>query len=242
MVKMFSEGRRTAASFGCIVLSLLPVLVGCDRRTVIRVGPSQFVRTPAAARDAVRRLKAENGGQLPKGGVVIEFDDGEYRLDAPLELDAGDSGSPLAPVVWKAKNRGRATFSGAMAIGPWKNVADAKVLSLIPAAARESVLVADVPDALEIPDFHGGSEEMYSKRLNFPLWLYQGDRRLGLARFPNRPSNPREYRPGYIFTGDLTQGKQGAEFKLENQQEKLVAWMREPDLWVYGLFLHDYAI
>jgi hypothetical protein len=120
-------------------------------------------------------------------------------------------------------------------------VSDPKVLSLMPVKVRGSVLVADIPSEIEIPDFHGGSEEMYSKRLNFPLWIYQGDRRLDLARFPNRPSNPREYRPGYIFTGDLTQGKQGAEFKLENQQEKLVAWMREPDLWVYGLFLHDYA-
>lgn len=231
----FAAAAAVGVAFSCFLL------VGCDERTVVRVDPSGAVRTPAAARDAVRRLKAANGGRLPKGGVTVEFADGEYRLDAPLELDAQDSGAPDAPVVWKARNRGRVTFSGARTLGPWTKASDPKALELLPAAVRARVLVADVPAGLEIPDFHGGSEEMYSKRLNFPLWLYQDGRRLDCARYPNRPPDPRELKPGYIFTSFLTHGKQGAEFKLRNLHEKLVTWSREPDLWAYGLFLHEYA-
>ena len=217
------------------------VLCGCDEQVVIRVDPAGPVRTPLAARDAVRALRAKNGGRLPAGGVTVEFADGDYRLDEPLALDARDAGEPGAPVVWKAARRGRVTFSGALPLGGWARPSDPKALALLPAKAKDRVLVATVPDGVEIPDFHGGSEEMYSRRLNFPLWLYQDGRRLDCARYPNRPPDPRELKPGYLFTGFLTKGKQGAEFRLRNLREKLAVWKTEPDLWVYGLFLHEYA-
>lgn len=210
---------------------------------VVRVSPNGPISTPAAARDEVRRLKILNGGRVPEGGVQVVFADGEYTLAEPLELDARDSGAKGAAVVWRAENRGRVTFSGARKLSGWRRPAgkDADVLDLVPASVRASVRVADVPDDLDIPDFHGGSEEFYSKRLNFPLWLYQDGRRLDCARYPNRPLDPRELKPGYLFTGLLTHGKHGGEFKLHGLDEKLAVWQREPDLWAYGLFLHEYA-
>ena len=210
---------------------------------VVRVSPNGPISTPAAARDEVRRLKILNGGRVPEGGVQVVFSDGEYPLPEPLELDARDSGAHDAAIVWKAENRGCVTFSGARKLAGWRPPSgrDADVLGLVPASARASVRVANIPDDLDIPDFHGGGEEFYSKRLNFPLWLYQDGRRLDCARYPNRPPDPRELKPGYMFTGFLTRGKHGGEFKLPGLGEKLTAWQKEPDLWAYGLFLHEYA-
>lgn len=226
----------------CSVLLLTGAcaVVGCGA-TVVRVVPDTPISTPVAARDAVRELKVKNGGALPVGGVEIVFADGEYALPEPLELDARDSGTKEAPVVWRAENRGRVTFSGARKLTGWRRPDDPAVLALLPASAKAKVLVADVPHDLDIPDFHGGSEEMYSKRLNFPLWPYQDGRRLDSARYPNRPPDPRELKPGFIFTGMLTHGKHGGEFKLRQMKEKLAVWQREPYLWAYGTFLHEYA-
>lgn len=217
------------------------ILAGCDKTAVVRVGPKESVRTPAEARDAVRAIRLKHGGRLPSGGVVVEFADGEYRLDEPLALDERDGGEVGAPVVWKAQNRGKAVFTGARALSGWTKPSDSRALDLLPKAAKPHVLAAKVPDGLEIPDFHGGGEEVYAKRLNFPLWLYQDGKRLDCARYPNRPADPRELKPGYIFTGYLVHGKHGAEFLLRNFHDKLVAWKREPYLWAYGLFLHEYA-
>lgn len=229
------------------VLTMLAALCalssGTFGETVIRVSPDGPLSTPQAARDEVRRLKALNGGRVPDGGLAVVFADGEYALPDALELDARDGGTPEAPVVWRAAHRGRALFSGARKLTGWRRLdeRDAEANALIPPTSRAAVRVADVPDDLDLPDFHGGSEECYAKRLNYPLWPYQDGRRLDGARFPNRPPDPHEQKPGYLFTGILTRGRQGAEFKLRGLGAKLAVWAREPDLWTYGLFLHEYA-
>jgi len=227
---------NSVAVFGC----LLQAFVGMGE-TLICVSPDGPIATPAAARDAVRALKAKGNGALPVGGVTVVFADGEYVLTEPLALDARDSGTAGVPVVWRAAHRGKVTFSGAHPLVGWRCLDDPAACALLPAAAREHVLVADLPAGLEIPDFHGGSEECYSKRLNFPLWLYQDGHRLDCARYPNRPPDPRELKSGYLFTGYLTHGKHGGEFRLPWLGEKLAVWKREPYLWAYGLFLHEYA-
>jgi hypothetical protein len=110
----------------------------------IMVDPSGPIKTPAAARDALRRMRAERGGRLPDGGAVVTLADGEYRLDEPIELDGRDSGTASSPVVWRAAARGKARLSGARDVTDWRPVADAKALALLPPAARGHVLWADV--------------------------------------------------------------------------------------------------
>lgn len=225
----------------CLALNALFLVLTSVGEVVVSVSPTGLIATPTAARDEVRRVKILNGGAVPAGGISVVFEDGVYPLATALALDGRDSGSETAPVVWRARNPGRATFCGSRVLKGWRRVEDPTALALLPTAARAQVRVAALPDDLDIPDFHGGSEECYSKRLNYPLWLYQDGRRLDGARYPNRPPDPREQKPGYLFTGFLTHGKQVAEFKLKNLDDKLSVWAQEPDLWVYGLFLHEYA-
>ena len=90
-------------------------LMGCDEdRVTIVVSPTGVVRTPEAARDAVRAVKARLVKEgRPNSPIEVVFEDGVYRLNAPLELTADDSGTDEMPVVWKARNRGKVIFSGA---------------------------------------------------------------------------------------------------------------------------------
>jgi len=99
-----------------------------------------------------------------------------------------------------------------------------------------------------VPDFGGGSEECYSKRLNFPLWLYQDGERLPLARYPNRPPVERTAE-GFIRSGPTVGGDTGRFERYRRSvsgvfhvdDPRLGLWAKEKDLWAYGLFMHEYA-
>jgi hypothetical protein len=58
-------------------------------------------RTVARARDAIRQLKADEGGTLLDPAIVY-IRDGDYYLDLPLVFDPHDSGTPDNPVTYAA--------------------------------------------------------------------------------------------------------------------------------------------
>ena len=215
----------------------------------ITVDPAGEVKTPEAACEVLRRYRADHGGRLPPGGAVITVADGTYRLTRPLALDERDSGRPGAPVIWRAATRGKACLSGMRELTAWRPVREESVLTLLPPSARTHVLEADVPGEETIPDFGGGSEECYAKRLNYPLWLYQDGRRLPLARFPNLETRPDRMKENFLFTGatvggernDNALGARSLSGVFVCDRPELIQWAKEPDLWVYGMFLHEYA-
>ena len=97
--------------------------------------------TSAGARDALRRMRAAVADAqecVPPAEVV--FEDGVYLLSEPVRLDARDSSN----VTWRAANRGKAVFSGALTPAGWKKVDDPAILNLLPEAARGKVLVANI--------------------------------------------------------------------------------------------------
>ena len=65
--------------------------------------------TPAAARDAVRKLRA--GGTL-KGGATVQLRGGTYYLAEPLVLAPEDSGAETAPLVIEAYPGEKPVLSG----------------------------------------------------------------------------------------------------------------------------------
>lgn len=69
--------------------------------------------TLTRARDAVRQLKRDRALDAP---VVIQVAAGRYELTAPFELTAGDSGTPSAPVIYRAAEGARPLFSGGRVI------------------------------------------------------------------------------------------------------------------------------
>ena len=74
--------------------------------------------TLARARDEVRRVKAG------KGPIGILLAPGEYPLAAGLVLEARDSESENAPVVFRAKEKGKAVLYGGTRLSGFMPVTD----------------------------------------------------------------------------------------------------------------------
>ena len=192
--------------------------------------------TPVGARDALRRMRAavaDAQERVPPAEVV--FEDGVYLLSEPVRLDARDGSN----VTWRAANRGKAVFSGALTPAGWKKVDDPAILELLPEAARGHVIRADIPQGLDLPGFRGGGCGTPAHLQEIPLSLFQGERRLESARWPNE---------GFVRTGDnvgkmekrhdATYYRSGV-FKFASP--RLAQWAKEPELWTYGLWCYEWA-
>ncbi len=119
-------------------------------------------RTLERARDAVRDLK--QAGPLPEGGVTVYLREGLYEVNQTLVLDAQDSGTASAPVVYRGFEGERATIIGGRALTGWQ-------------PHEGTVLKADLRAQ--------GLEGVYFRQL-----LCNG-RRMQLARYPNHDAaNP----------------------------------------------------
>ena len=211
---------------GLLALGAFSVVVaGCDK--VVSVSPDGAIRTLQAAVEKVREMRAQGlGGDET---VTIELNDGVYLFDRAVELDARD-----ANLVIRAKNRGKAVLSGALALA-WRP-AGAEAPALVPAASRDRLMVADLPGAEPIPGFAGGGGAHARRDLSdVPLALFQGECRLPLARYPNE---------GFVYTGEILGTNNMAKiggvpvshdgrFRFYDRA-KLDVWARESDLWAFG--------
>ena len=209
------------------LLTLVSMLVGCDGKITIDVSPDGTVRTPEEARDAVRaakrRLAAEKRGDVP---IEVVFADGTYACPTPLELTSEDSGTPSAPVTWRAAHRGKAVLRGSTRLA-WRRpgAADADRLALLPAAARDKVVVADLPHGARIPGFLRGNQTETPSN-DIPLEVFSPKGRLTCARWPNgREALTEAVYDTHTFGVDARHA---------------AAWAREPDLWSFGLWCHDW--
>ena len=195
--------------------------------------------TPQGARDAVRALRERDGGRLPAGGAVIEFADGVWRFAEPLKLEKADSGTPDAPVVWRAKNRTKAVFSGAIPLAGWKRVEDRETLALLGDRARDEVRWTELSPDLELPGFCGGGCGTPPQLQEIPLSLFQGETRCEPARWPNE---------GFARTGvpvGKSDGRHDGAFVKTGifrfDSDRMAAWTKEPELWAFGLWCYEWA-
>jgi hypothetical protein len=230
-----------ACSFAAAMCAAAPIEIfvspdGDDANPGTRASP---VATPVGARDALRKARAANGGVLPKGGAVVEFADGTYTVSSPLSLDEHDTGAPDAPVIWRAANRAKAVFSGALKPEGWKKVDDPAILSLLPEEARGHVVTATLPGDAPIPGFRGGGCGTPGHLQEIPISLFQGERRLEPARWPN---------DAFVHTGENVgeaEKRHDAIFSTSGvfkfASDRLAKWAREPELWTYGLWCYEWA-
>ena len=188
------------------------------------------LRTPQAAIDAVRRLRAGGGNA---NTVVIEFADGVYQLRRPVELQESDGGllGNGEKVVWRAHRRGGAVFSGVTKVD-WMPLTDEKILSRLPACARGKVVVAQIPGQGALPSFlHGSHGQMPGQGI--PIAVFSGEERLPCARFPNSEFA----RTGEVVAESIEIGQRAtkdASFKYD--RVKLEEWAKEPFPWLFGLW------
>ena len=237
---MRDEGRivrRLVAAFAAAALALPALSAGVTVKAVPGEGALE------KARDEVRQLLSENGGEPPAGGITVELANGVYRLTEPLTFGRGDSGSPSSPVVWKAANRGMARISGAAAIREVPIDWTKSPASLIPEASRKSVKAYSIPGEGELPGFrNGGLQPQLTEK---PLSVNSGGRRCAPARWPNdlyartgEPVTP--IVDSFNEWGENWYASFGGDFHVPGVPQ-LPAWASEPDLWAFGMWRFEWS-
>lgn len=139
-----------------------------------------FKTVEAAQRDAGMK-------KIGNSIVNIIFDDGVYELSAPITIDSSDSGTESAPVTYKAKNQGKAIFTGAktLEISKFKPVTDKAVAARINKKAEGKVVQYDLNNlklSKEVFAMDTGSEMLQNY---FPAGVYLNDNKQSISRWPN---------------------------------------------------------
>jgi len=184
--------------------------------------------TLEGARDAIRALKSDSG--LPAGGVTLQITPGIYQRHTTFELDAQDSGSSEAPIVYRGDRTERPRFMGGPLVHGFAQVSDETIRRRLDPACVDQILVADLR-AQGIEDYgtllpqgfgRGGSSAA--------LELYFAGERMQLARWPNAEwariaGVPEEPDAGvFTYSGDRPE-----------------RWSEESDVWVHGYWTWDWA-
>ncbi len=197
--------------------------------------------TLEAARDALR--KARSDGKPLKEGATIWLCGGDYVRTAALDLTDADSGTPDAPVVWRARPDGAARLLGGRRLPALQPVADAAVLARLDEKARAHVKQADLR-ALGITDFG----EMKARGFGRPTSpahceLFFDGRPMTVARWPNE--GEWDHIAGFPEEGAEADGHGGKIGRLPGgffyAGDRPRRWKDTADLWVHGYWAWDWA-
>lgn len=195
--------------------------------------------TLEGARTAIRQLKRH--GPLPTGGVTAWVRGGDYRRTAPFTLDAGDSGTAEAPVVYRAVPGERVRLLGGAPIAGFTPVSDAAVLARLDPAARGRVLQADLA-AQGIADFGALRSRGFGRETTpAQMELFFGGEPMTLARWPNDgfstiagiPGDGHDDGHGTLI-GALEDG-----FLYDG--DRPARWRNTGDIWAHGYWTYDWA-
>ncbi len=182
--------------------------------------------TLTKARDAVREAK-----KTSEKAFVVVVRGGIYELDAPLTLEKQDGGSENACVTWKAAEGEEVRLSAGKRLTEWKIVTDPAILKRLPEAVRGKVAMVDLKAA---------GLENYGSPKGGGMELFFDGEPMCVSRYPNDGflkivsvdvNEPKDVRG--------TKGDQVGNFQFDD--EHLLTWDDEKDVWVHGYWFWDWA-
>lgn len=119
--------------------------------------------TITKARDTIRGLAS-----LPDGGITVILEDGIYYQSEPIIFLPEDGGTKESPIVYRARQEGKAVISGGKFITDWKKAGNIKGISQ---AARGKLYVADVEEGWRFHDLYvNGERQQVSRSFNTDSW------------------------------------------------------------------------
>ena len=194
---------------------------GNDSNPGTRAAP---LRTLTGARNRVRSVLRSG-----RAAVTVTFALGVYDFEAPVSFGSEDSGTPEAPIVYRAENPGAVRFRAGRVVRGWRPVRDRQTLQRIAPAARGHVVVADLkrngiatPGKLTVRGFG-------QRRQVAEAELFCDGKPATLARYPNE---------GFLgLVGKLDD----VRLQVDIPRERLERWSREPEPWVMAYWKHDWA-
>lgn len=133
---------------------------GSDSNPGTEVQPFQTIQ---AARDTIRGLD-----QLPDGGITVLLEDGKYYEKETIVFTPQDSGTQENPIVYKARNEGKAVITGEVPITGWGKAEGVEGMNL---AAEGKLYVADVDPGWRFHDLYvNGERQQVSRSFNTDKW------------------------------------------------------------------------
>ncbi len=193
------------------------------------------------AREAVRASRTRMS--RPAGEVNVWIHGGDHPRSQTLELGPEDSGTPSAPVRWRAWRNDAPRLLGGSRVTRFVPVTDRGVLDRLDPAARGHVVQADLR-AAGIASPAGLRSRGFSRPLtDAHAEVFHGGRPMPLARWPNEGQWSRiDGFPGASGQGDDHGGKVGAitgGFHYEGDRPS--RWRDRDDIWVHGYWAWDWA-
>ena len=186
--------------------------------------------TLASLQQRVRSLlKAKTPAGRP---VTVTLLPGDYVLGSSLSFTTADSGTPAAPVTWRAARRGTVRILGARALdkGVFRNLEEGDPLWLrVSEEARGKILVADVSGRLP------ATLSVWSRELRTPPapWLFLGGEFQDEARWPNRTSDASFGWTTFtkcMYAGDAD----GTGVRFVTKEDRAARWNFGEGVWLYG--------
>lgn len=209
-----------------------------------RIKPYQ---TLTQARDSIRTTR--KAGTIKSGdAVTVYLEPGDYPQIASFELTAADGGTADAPVVYRARQSGKARLQGGIALEPssFKPVTEASVLSRLDAVVRDKVRVCDL--SAKAPSAFPSFKTSFHGAPTAP-WLYVNHQPMTLARWPNATGNDAAWarfskavdtglpKPG--TTDPALRKARPGSFLFDDPRP--ARWNLSEGVWLLGYWTHDWS-
>ncbi|WP_394925559.1 Ig-like domain-containing protein [uncultured Robinsoniella sp.] len=124
---------------------------------------AQPFQTIQAARDTIREMD-----HLPDGGITVILEDGKYYEQETIVFTPEDSGTQKNPIIYKARNEGKAVITGEVPIDNWEKAEGVEGMNL---AAEGKLYVADVDQGWRFHDLYvNGERQQVSRSFNTDKW------------------------------------------------------------------------
>ena len=191
------------------------------------------------ARDALRVWR--QGLKKPESATIWLLD-GDYLRTNALRFEQEDSGTPEAPVTWRARNAGKARLIGGQILSGFTPVVDSPIRARLPEHSRDKVRQVQV--ANQGFPFPGLQSRGFARptTASHPELFFEG-KPMVLARWPNQGSfetiagSPKETSTPDGHGGQIG-GIQSGFFYQGDRPSK---WQNPTNVWVHGYWAWDWA-
>jgi len=221
---------------GPVVIPELPragieIFVAPDGKDTNAGTPEAPLATLEAARDLLRARR--QGGRLPPGGVAVVLRGGRYLRKATFRLEAQDSGTADAPMVYRAAEGECPILSGGTVLCGFEPVSDAAILARLPAQSRGKVLRLDL-GARGITDLGELRPRGFGRGVSPVMELFFDGKPMPPARWPNE---------GFVRVAKVIEpgGMPGTRAVFEYEGDRPGRWTAAGDVWLFGYWHYLWA-
>ena len=225
----------TVLTLACHSAAAITFFVASDGNDTNPGSESEPFATLQRARDEVR--KHTQAGSTSES-ITVFVRGGTYRVTDSLTLDARDSGTEIAPVVWRAATGEEVRLLGGPTLSPdaFRPVTGENVLGRIDGVAPGKVLQIDLK-ALGIDEL-GHYADRFRGAPAVPE-LFFNDQRLAIARWPNQ---------GWTTIGKIIDSgsiprigdKSNRPGIFEYEGDRPAGWNVEAGIWLQGYWCFDW--